>query len=180
MNEGAGDIFGLEQADLLLQSEDSTLQLRQLHDQVMVLRSAAFNAMITCALCLFAWGVRLRHEKPRSVLRWLAALLPAGIFILAAITIGHHFAERAPTDPPYMEFSMLVVAGAGAWVLWLRRVRPADLRKEHRAPCRQWLAFAFLSFLLMGTAALAWWSSEVAYTEQVIYAYDSLPASGGK
>lgn len=180
LNEDAGDVFGLEQGDLLLQSEDSTLHLRQLHDQVMVLRSAAFNAMIACALCLYAWGVRLRHEKPRSALRWLVALLPAGIFMLAAITIAHHFAERAPTDPPYMEFSILVVAGGGAWVLWLRRVRPADLQKGHRAPCRQWLAFAFLSFLLMGTAALAWWSSEVAYTEQVIYAYDSLPASGGK
>jgi len=68
LNEDAGDVFGLEQGDLLLQSEDSTLHLRQLHDQVMVLRSAAFNAMITCAMCLFAWGVRLRCEKPRSVI----------------------------------------------------------------------------------------------------------------
>lgn len=171
----AQDIFGYQESALLLEGEDATLRLRQLHDQVMVLRSAAFNGVIAGVLCLFAWGARLRRERPRSVLRWLAAALPAVICVVAIVTMTHHFGERPLSQPPYMEFSLFVLAGGGAWLLWLPPARPADRQAEHWAPCRRWLAFSFLSVLLTVTAALAWWSSEVAYAQQVIYAYDALP-----
>ena len=174
LTDDAENIFGYQESALLLQGEDATLRLRQLHDQVMVLRSASFNGLIAGALCLFAWGARLRRERPRSVLRWLAAALPAVIFLVALVTVSHHFEERPLSEPPYMEFSLFVLAGGGAWLLWLRP-QPAGGQAEHWAPCRRWLAFSILSILLAVTAALAWWSSEVAYTQQVIYAYDALP-----
>ena len=174
LNDDAADIFGIEQSALLLHSEDSTLRLRQLHDQVMVLRSAAFNGLIACALCLFAWGSRLRHEKPRSVWRWLTALIPGLMFVATAVTLAHHLADRDLSDPPYMEFSMLLLALSGAYLLWLRPARPSDKEKEHRAPCHQWVAFTVFSILLTITASLAWWSSEVVYAREVVYSYDSL------
>ena len=178
LNDDAGDIFGLEQSALLLRGEDATLRLRQLHDQVMVLRSAAFNGLIACAMCLFAWGARLRREKPRSLGRWLTALVPGLMLVVTAVTIAHHVAERDLAQPPYMEFSLLLVAGGGVWLLWLRPARPKDTEKEHRAPCRQWAAFTVFSILLTITASLAWWSSEVVYAREVVYSYDSLALGG--
>jgi len=175
LTDDAENIFGYQESALLLQGEDATLRLRQLHDQVMVLRSASFNGLIAGALCLFAWGARLRRERPRSVLRWLAAALPAVICLVALVTVSHHFEERPLSEPPYMEFSLFVLAGGGAWLLWLCPAQPAGGQAEHWAPCRRWLAFSILSILLAVTAALAWWSSEVAYSQQVIYAYDALP-----
>lgn len=175
LNQDASEIFGLQQSALLLQSEDSTLRLRQLHDQVMVLRSAAYNGLVACAMCLFAWGVRVRREKPRSLSRWLLALVPGVIIIVASVALEHHLSERVVTDPPYMEYSLLLLAGGGVWLLWLCPVPPADKQKVDHGPRRQWAAFTILSILLTTAAALAWWASEIVYTQETIYAYDSLP-----
>ena len=49
---------------------DYTVRLRQLHDQVMVLRGAAFNGVIAFSLCLFGLGAKFRRDHPGSWLRW--------------------------------------------------------------------------------------------------------------
>jgi len=102
----AADIFGLQENALMVKGGDYTVRLRQIHDQVMVLRGAAFNSMIGFALCLFAWGAMLRRERPHSWIRW--ALVPSPALYLGAglIALRHHFAEGLPPDPPYMEFTL--------------------------------------------------------------------------
>ena len=188
----ARDLFGLQENALLLKGEDPTLRLRQLHDQIMVLRGAAFDGFMGFSLCVFAWGAKLRREKPRS---WLClALLPAPIlyFLVALIAAVHHFAPRAPSDPPYLEFTLFLLAVVGAWLIWKRPAPPqhaqthapqanqapaSDAGKEPGAKCNwkieHWARLAVISAILTTAAILGWWSTEVLYTEQVIYSYDS-------
>src|SRR5579863_3948105 len=72
----ARDIFGLEENALLLKGEDATLRLRQLHDQIMVLRGATFDGFLTLSLCLFGWGAKMQSEKRRLIWRILLGLVP--------------------------------------------------------------------------------------------------------
>lgn len=174
LNDTAADIFGLQESALLLKGQDATQRLRQLHDQVMVLRGTAFNGLIAAAFCWFAWGVRLRREKPRSALRWAFALVPAVFLMVAAVTFSHHFGERSPSDPPYMEFSLLLIGLAGAWLLWVPRRQPVEAPREDRGPRWRWSAVWLLSVVLTLTAMMGWWATELAYAQEVIYHYDSL------
>ena len=54
--ELAQDIFQYQEAAVLLQGTDATERIRQYHDQIMVLRGAAFNSLIAFSLCLFWWS----------------------------------------------------------------------------------------------------------------------------
>jgi hypothetical protein len=69
LNKAAKATLGPRENQLLFKGEPYTLRLRQLRDQVMVPRGAAFNGMIEFSLCLFALGAKFRREK-RS---WLAS-----------------------------------------------------------------------------------------------------------
>jgi hypothetical protein len=60
----ARDIFGLQENALMDKGGDYTVRLRQLHDQVMVLRGAAFNGVVGLSLCLFAWGAARGARRP--------------------------------------------------------------------------------------------------------------------
>lgn len=172
----AANLFGLQESGLLLRGEDATTRLRQLHDQVMVLRGAAFNGMVTFALCLFAWGKRLRGRSPRPRWGWLMALIPGLLLLVAVVALIHHLGERSAAAPPYMEFTLLLLGAAGGWLLWRRPPQAADAPKEaDRKACARWMAFLVVSLLITTIAALAWWSSEVVYAQQVIYSYDSQP-----
>jgi hypothetical protein len=190
----ARDLFGLQENALLLKGEDPTLRLRQLHDQIMVLRGAAFNGFMGFSLCIFAWGAKLRREKPHSWLR--LALLPAPIpyFVVTLIASVHHFEPRAPSDPPYLEFTLLLLGVVGAWLLW-RRPAPPEHARAHQSQEKQvqaaapdagkeaakecpwkiehWARLSVISAILTTATILGWWSTEVLYTEQVIYSYDS-------
>jgi len=172
------DIFGLEENALMEKGGDYTVRLRQLHDQVMVLRGAAFNGVTAFSLCLFAWGAALRREKPGSWLGRALASVPTLIFVVALIATFNHFAEHLPSDPPYMEFTLLLLALAGAWLVWRRPSPPTpgsepetgtkcSWQKEH------WARLVLLSGILTAAAVMGWWSTEVLYGEQVIYSYDS-------
>lgn len=180
------DIFGLQENALMDKGGDFTVRLRQLHDQVMVLRGAAFNGLIGFALCLFAWGAALRREKPGSWVGLALAPAPALVFAVALIATFNHFAEHLPSDPPNMEFNLLLLAMVGAWLVWKRPSprtpdqdrakeaasgrnagRKCDWQKEH------WARLVVLSAILAAAAVLGWWSTVVLYGEQVIYSYDT-------
>jgi hypothetical protein len=215
INQPARDIFGYQENTLMLRGEDATGRLRQLHDQYMVLRSAAFNGLIAFSMCLFACGAKLFARKP-SRLRWIALLIPAVYFLVASVSMANHLAEREsrephepaananaqsspsasvakqnpepscelmasesssyeerePSDPPFMEFVLFVLAGAGL-LLIVRGPQPPE-------SCRKWAVFAALTALLTVGAILAWWSTEVVYSQQVIYAFDSQEAVSPK
>jgi len=174
LNDTAADIFGLQESALLLKGQDATQRLHQLHDQVMVLRGTAFNALVATAFCLYAWGVRVRREKTRSVLRWIFVLVPGVFLIVAVVAFTHHLNQRSASDPPYMEFSLLLIGLAGAGLLWLPHRQPAEAVREGSGPHWRWGAVFLLSVVLMVTAMLGWWATELAYAQEVIYHYDSL------
>jgi hypothetical protein len=117
----AANVFGLQESAVLLRGADNTERPRQLHDQVMVLRGAAFDGMIALSLCLFAWGATVRIEKPRSLLRWILWLVPFAYLFPALIALVHHF-RRPPgiSDPPYMEFTLILLGVAGACLVWMK------------------------------------------------------------
>lgn len=49
-------LFQVQEAALLLEGGDKTDRLNQLHSQILVLRGAAFNGLLTFMLCLFGLG----------------------------------------------------------------------------------------------------------------------------
>jgi hypothetical protein len=180
------DIFGLQENALMDKGGDYTVRLRQLHDQVMVLRGAAFNGVIGFSLCLFAFGAALRREKPGSWLGLTLVPVPALVFGVALKATFNHFAEHLPSDPPYMEFTLLLLALAGGWLVWRRpspqtpdqaRAKEAGTGRNTGTKCdwqkEHWAGLVVLSAILAVAAVLGWWSTEVLYGEQVIYSYDT-------
>ena len=118
------DVFRLEENALMNKGEDYTARLRELHDQVMVLRGAAFNGWIAFSLCLFAWGGALSNRlgslKLGIGIRWMLLLLPLLYVGAGVIALMHHLADRFPQfppDPPYMEFTLVLLGMVGALTL---------------------------------------------------------------
>jgi len=171
--DAARDIFGLEENAILMKGEDPTLRLRQLHDQIMVLRGAAFNGLVAFLFCVFAWGVKVRRESPRGWARWALAVTPVLPMALAVMAATHHFSERLPTDPPYMEFSLFVVGAAGGALLWLPRRPSPEAAKHPAGTAWKWPGLSLLSFVLALSAMGGWWATEVLYAQQIAYSYDS-------
>lgn len=156
------DVFHLQESAIQLDGEDKTERVRQLHDQVFVLRGAAFNGMVAFALCLFAWGTEWG-----SKLRWI---LPIAVLVPAFIAVYHHLIERPIADPPFMEFVLLLLAIGGAYLLWKGPRLEEDAEKKH---ARRKLRFRLvvLSLLLTFAAFLAWWSTETMYCQLVVDTY---------
>jgi hypothetical protein len=167
----AEEIFRFQEAMVLLQGTDPTERLRQFHDQIMVLRGAAFDGMLAFSLCLFWWGAKFR-----SWLRW-AVLLP--YLLPGTITTWNHF-HGHPDGPPFMEFTLLSLAAAGCRLLWKYRTQENEdgtvtFAKENLPAVR--LSYVALSLFLTISAILGWWATQVLYDEQVIYSYQALSAA---
>jgi hypothetical protein len=135
--DAARDLFSLQENSLMEKGGDYSVRLRQLHDQVMVLRGAAFNGLIAFSLCVFAWGATLRRDKPRSWLRLALASVPALFFAVALIAAVNHYGERSPSDPPYMEFTLALLALLGAWLVWIRPSPPPEKAGANPAGANQ-------------------------------------------
>lgn len=169
LDELAERVFRFQEAAVLLQGTDDTQRPRQFHDQIMVLRGAAFNGMIAFALCLFWWSAEFR-----SRLRWAAPLL---LSLLGFNALCNHLTERNAADPPYMEFTLLILAAAGCYLLWVRKpqAKPAPAAKDvANAKGVPRAAYLLLAVFLSFTAYLGWWATQVLYDQQIFYSYQAL------
>lgn len=167
--ERAEDIFRIQEGAILLKGTDDTEKLRQFHDQIMVLRGATFDALVAFSLCLFWWSASFR-----SRLRWAVPLI---YFVPGAIALFNHLLGRPATDPPYMEFTLLILAAAGWCVQWKlgHNAGSADGGAVSTSGPGKFLArYLVLVFFLTATAFFGWWSTQVLYDEQVIYTYQAL------
>jgi len=171
----AADLFHVQEAALQLKGTDATERMRQFHDQIMVLRGATFDGLIAFSLLLFWWSAKFQ-----SRLRWAVLLLylaPGGIALF------NHFRERAPSDPPYMEFTLLSLAAAGWYILGQRRAKNKSVAEElevqsTRVEARA--AYFTLALFLTAAGFLGWWATQVLYDQQVIYSYRALSEAPAK
>ncbi len=169
LEERATRIFRIQEAALLLLGTDNNERLRQFHDQIMVLRGAAFNGMIALVLCFYWWSTRFK-----SWMRWIVPVLCSLLGINALL---NHLLERPASDPPYMEFTLLALAAAGWLVLWPRKralsgmpgeALPQNGRGRIRVP------YLWLAAFLTASSFLGWWSTQVLYDQQVFYSYQAM------
>jgi hypothetical protein len=173
----AGDIFHVQEGALLLQGTDKNERLRQFHDERMVLRGAAFDGLVAFSLCLFWW-----NADRKSRLRYA---LPVIYLVPGLIALHNHFlTERAASNPPLLEFTLLVLALAGWYLVWQSRPQgntaqgqpPAVRERGHIKP-----AYLILALFLTVTAFLGWQATEALYDQQVIYSsYQILSESPAK
>jgi|SRR5579859_42929 len=178
LNGTAADIFGLQENMLMLKGEDATLRLRQLHDQVIVLRGAAFNGILMFVLCLYGWGQRSRGEHSKSVGRWALAAVPLLPLAIGVVAYLHHLHESTGPDPPFMEFCLVLLGLVGICLLWVPDKHAAERKKTTSDASPKWWAFTAVSGILMCAALMGWWSTQVTYSEQIIYSSDSLNGGG--
>ncbi len=161
----AENIFRLHEAAVLLQGTDPTERIREFQHQIMVLRGAAFNGLVAFSLYLFWWSAQFDRG-----LGWTESLIYA---LLGFIALSHHLAETPISSPPYMEFTLLVLAAAGWYIPW----RHSPKRKRGHMPNgRTAPRFAYLALaaFLTVTASLGWWATQVLYDQQIIYSYQAM------
>jgi hypothetical protein len=161
----AGNIFKAHEAAVLLQGTDQTERIRQYHDQIMVLRGAAFSGALTFALLLFWWSAQFLPG-----LGWAASFVYA---CLGGIALHHHLSEAALSTPPYMEFTLIVIAVGGGYILWKHRPKERTGHETAGAHDKRKRRFGYLvlaGFITL-TASLGWWATQVLYDQQVIYSY---------
>lgn len=159
-------IFYLQESAIQLNGQDKTERVRQLHDQVFVLRGAAFNFLVAFLLCLFAWAAGLS-----SKLLWV---MPIVVLVPGFIALYHHLGERPIVDAPLLEFTLLLLGGSGVYLLWKRPRLQKEKEMEKQLALRKIrVGLLVLSFLLTVAAFLAWWSTETLYYNLVIDTYYS-------
>jgi hypothetical protein len=171
----ASYVFHVDEAAVLLKGIDPTERLRQYHDQIMVLRGAAFNALVALTLCLFWWSAQFHPG-----LGWALSSFYA---LLGFIALYHHFQQSQLSNPPYMEFTLFVLAAAGWYLLWrhaAKRKRGHEKSGAHNEPKPIPSAYLVLAAFLYVTASLGWWATQVLYDQQVVYSYKALSADTAK
>jgi hypothetical protein len=148
-------VFRLQEAALLLNGQDRTERLRQLHDQIGVLRGAAFDGILAVVLCLFCWWARLGKK-----VRWLLGLVPLLFLVLGLHSLYAHFQQSGINEAPFMESTVILLGAAGLRGLYKGESRPSY---GH--------GLFLLLLLFFVVAYLGWWRTEVLYSRQVIYSF---------
>lgn len=171
-------VFRLQEGALLLNGQDRTERLRQLHDQTEVLRGAAFDGILALVFCLFCWCARFTKQKSqegqegqarkegqatqtkRVRWSWLLWLVPLSILVLGLFSLRAHFQVSGIDEAPFMEVTVILLGAAG-------------LRGLYKGESRPWYGHGLFLVLLLffGVAYLAWWRSEVLYSSQVTYSF---------
>jgi len=152
----AHQIFRLQESTLLLQGGEKTETLTQLRAQISILRGAAFDGLLVFALCLFGWC----GKQPSGGLIWW--IMPALFFVGGSLVLIHHLYHKGFDDPPFMEFTFIVLGLAGGYM------------RRKGAPPRPYGAGVLLSLLLSGIAYFGWWWTEVLYDEQILHSFYAL------
>jgi hypothetical protein len=154
-NDQAELIFKLQESALLMQGGDRLDRLNQLHAQIMVLRGAAFNGMIMCALCLFGMCA---NQRATNRLVWI---IPMAFLALGATALGSHIVNNHGKldDPPFMECALLGLGVVAVSAVW------------KGVPRRPYANYLLLSLMLSGFAYFGWWWSEILYDQQVLQSF---------
>lgn len=151
-------IFDLQEAALLLIGSDKVSKLRLLHQQIMVLRGAAFDGLITWLLWVLAWNAK------RDWKRWA---LPSGLLVWVICAFWKHFQlfqdrhifQARFDDPPFMEITLLLLC-VGGWYMAVKRALGTWPRGVG------WVLFLFTALAYSG-----WYWTEILYDRLVIYSF---------
>jgi hypothetical protein len=185
--QGIQQIFQLQEDALLLMGESNTSQIRHLHQQLLVLQGAGFNGLLTWVLCLFAWnGEQVRWG------RWRRAL-PIAFFLYVVFyaflwnhlhiqqwsSLSRLFRRWTPDDPPFMEFTALLLAVAG-YCLATKKIippvhsSPPQTGSDQSAETTGRVSYVtgmIVSFVLTAGAYCGWYWTEILYDRMVIFSY---------
>jgi hypothetical protein len=163
----------VEESRVLLQGDDKTTRLRELHDQLVILRGATLNGIILSTLCFFGFCASFRGEsasRSGSARNWgtfgLTHAAAVALILYGGYAIYHHFNElqcdHVFRDPPLAE-ALMVLMGIGGLL--------AKARKDSRM---KYANYSWLSLALTIMAYGAWWWTEVIYNQGVIHTYPTL------
>jgi hypothetical protein len=156
------EFFRLQEGKLLLEGDDRTTRVRELHSQIVILRGATLNGLVLSTLCLFGfcisfWSQPWTWRKVQTHAIAIALVVCGGYYLWlhfhrlrAGNPHGYH-------DPPLAEGVMLLLGVAGLLV---------------RAPTKSRWKYARgfgLSLALTIIAYGAWWWTEVMYNQIIIH-----------
>jgi hypothetical protein len=163
IDDDTAKIFGLQEAAVLAQGTDKTERLRQFHNQIMVLRGAAFNGLVASFLCLFWWSARFQ-----SRLRWIGP----GYCLAAALLTSWNHSQAHRAGPPYMELTFWALGLAGLYIV--RRGASVKIPQDQPGPPNERgiirVRILILSTFLTLAAIFGWWATQSLYDQEVIYA----------
>ena len=111
--------FRLEEGKLLLQGDEKTTRLRELHDQIVILRGATLNGMLLSTLCLFGYFISFESGPRtwRSLLTTRSAAVALTAYGVCRFALHLYELRHDPDsyrDPPLAEGVMILVGIAGA------------------------------------------------------------------
>ena len=163
-----------DESALLLQGPAACERLNRLHEQLTVLRGAAFSAFALMVVCGFAWCGRCHNDSSGvgfSSWRLIRRSIALGVCVMTLALAGYGLWEDAhhpeAGDIPIAELVLLMLGGFGLFVLiWGTRSR----LQFHGMTCGFALCFAALCYAGYGCL-------ETSYDQAVFSAYQALPHS---
>jgi len=166
------EIFQLQESALLLAGGDKTDRLRREHQQIMVLRGAAFDGVLTCMLCLLGWNLskgrgQWRYVLPGIITLWVLNMLYYHLHLnepeMQANLLLHHlqlFNGLRADEPPALEFTFLILGLGGFYSVW-----------KGNAGSWPYAKGLWAALLATGLAYAGWYLTEIQYDRLVIYSF---------
>jgi hypothetical protein len=155
------EMFSLQESALLLRGLDKVDRLKQYHDQISILRGAAFNGVMLFFVCILGMCayLRARLSEHRTVKE--IAFLPAiALILVGSQRLVKHVStsqDRLYTDPPLAELILLVLGVVGVLIV----LRTTESRL-HLPTCA-------MAIVLVVVSLGGWWWTEVMYDLLVIH-----------